>query len=236
MKIKAQDIQDIELFNDSNSNQILLFNNSDSNQFFSVIKESEYETIAIVDFLNLIRKCASNSSEAKFLTVEEFGRYITTIAHQLESYGDFSKIYLVSKWFSVTDQFTCNEIPKIIMWNFCQAVPKWKDNTILVLVNGLNDKDNESDDRALFVLYNEFTKTTGNECLIFSNDNFESIESHFLRKITLNFYYVDDMTDGWKSSKIRSGAKTSYEQNKNLEKKSYAVIRTEDNTRISVTI
>jgi hypothetical protein len=202
---------------------------------FRIIEKKDRK-IAIVDFLNLTRKYISDRADAKFYSIEEFVDHIRQIAINLRSYGNFQKIYLVTKWLQLPGLISYRQMPKIILWHFCKAVTEWSNITILVLVNGLNDKDKESDDRALFILYNEYAKNATNDCVIFSHDNFASIKSHFLRKCTLKFYFAENIGDSWQKSKIISKEKVSYDQYKNLEQKSYNVIYPNDGTKILITI
>jgi len=207
----------------------------ESDDIFNVTTNKS-KTIAIVDFLNLTRKYISDRSDAKFHTTKEFIKHIKSIALHLKSLGNFHKIYLVTKWFRFNNKISHNDVIKIILWSFCDEVPEWKEKILLVLVNGLNDKDKESDDRALFILYNEFTKTTTNNCIIFSNDNFESIKTHFLRKVTLKFFFAQKINDSWQKSITPSQSKVTYEQNKTTKQNSYLVVHPDDGVANLITI
>lgn len=189
------------------------------------------ETIALVDFLNLARKLIAGRSDAKFKTIEEFMASIREIAFQINKIGNFEKIYLVTKSFKFNEEISYNDILRIIVWSFCDAIPEWKDSNkiILVLVNGINDKDAEADDRTLFILYKEFLMTTDKRVVILSNDNFESIKSHYLRKVVLNFYSIGSIGSMWKTTKIYPYYKAEFKQNKKNVKSSYIVIHPNTN-------
>ncbi|XWV25921.1 putative orfan [Tupanvirus soda lake] len=185
--------------------------------------DNQSQTIALVDLLNLARKDISNRDDAKFKSIDEFIINIQNIARNLRSMGDFYKIYLVTKSFKFNKKISYNDILRIIMWSFCHAVPEWQHKICLVLVNGINDKDKEADDRALFILYNEFTKTSTKRVVILSNDNFGSIKSHFMRKVTLNFYFAKTINNTWTSSEIVSKHKGIYQQDKRCVRNIYTV-------------
>ncbi|XWV24681.1 putative ORFan [Tupanvirus deep ocean] len=189
----------------------------------SCITDSQSQTIALVDLLNLARKDISNRGDAKFKNIDEFIINIKNIAYHLRSMGDFHKIYLVTKSFKFDKKVSYNDVLRIIMWSFCNAVPEWRQKICLVLVNGINDKDKEADDRALFILYNEFSKTSTKHVVILSNDNFGSIKSHFMRKVTLNFYFAKSITDTWISSEIVSKHKGVYQQDRRCVRNIYTV-------------
>ena len=196
------------------------------------------DTIAIVDFLNLARarKPIADRPDAKFRTIDEFNQNITEIALQIRSMGDFEKIYIVTKSFKFDKNISYKDIPRIIMWGFCMAVPEWTNKICLVLVNGINDKDKEADDRALFIIYHEYAMTTGLKVIILSNDNFDSLNSHFLRDVTLNFYWVESMGPTWETSKIISTTKRIFPQNKSLANNEFVVIHPCSNTMESIKV
>jgi len=182
------------------------------------------KTIVIVDFLNMVRKEISGRPDAKFTTVDDFIDTIMKVARQVHSFGNFQKIYLVTKSFKFSEEITYNNVPLIIIWSFCKAVPEWREKLFLVLVNGINDKDREADDRALFILYNEILKSTTMNVFIISNDKFRSLDTHFLRKVILNFYVAKTLAESWNNSVIVSRFGGIFQQNENLGKSSYSVI------------
>lgn len=203
-----------------------IINFSQSEKKFNSTNGPEYnsETIVLIDFLNLARKHISERPEAKFRTVEEFIDNISTIACQIKKMGNFKQIYLVTKSFKFNKDISYNDVLKIIMWSFCKTIPEWIDRIHLVLVNGINDQDKEADDRALFILYNEFSKTIESPIIIFSNDNFESLKTHFLRYVVLNFYYIKHIAKNWKESEIISHYKAHFQQDKKITKSQYVII------------
>ena len=199
--------------------------NPQDTSFLDSFIETSPETIAIIDFLNLIRKSISDRPDAKFRTIDEFIANIKDIAQQIRLMGDFSRIYLVTKSFKFNDEISYNDILKIILWSFCTAIPEWSDRICLVLVNGINDKDKEADDRSLFILYSEFSMTTNYRIQILSNDNFESLKTHFTREVTLSFYSTKQIGDGWKNSDIHSNYKKMFKLNPGCGPQSYLVVQ-----------
>lgn len=175
------------------------------------------QRIAIIDFLNLARKDISGRGDAKFVSIDEMIGRIEMIAHDIKNLGDFHKIYIVTKSFKFNERISYTDVIKIILWAFCKTIPEWKQKFCLVLVNGINDKDKEADDRALFILYNEFSKTTKKDIVILSNDKFDSLKSHYFRKVTLNFYVAKSIDYYWNTSNIVSTHKGIYQQDKQME-------------------
>ena len=195
---------------------------------------NQSETIALIDFLNLARKNISGRDKAKFTDIDEFIASIKTIAHEVRALGDFSKIYLVTKSFNFNEEISYTDIPLVIMWSFCKAIPEWTNRICLVLVNGINDKDREADDRALFVLYKEYCRTTTMQAIIFSNDNFESLRSHYLRKVTLNFYSAETIEETWRDSKINCNFQQQF-QNDQTEC-NYVVVSPDSNLKTLIAV
>lgn len=171
------------------------------------------DNILIIDFLNLIRTEICHRSDAKFKTIDELIEGIRMIAKTIRNTNNFEKIYLVTKSFIFNKEILYNDIPKIIMWTFCREIPDKLDKIYLVLVNGMNDKDKEADDRALFILYNEML-FTGSNITILSNDRFDNIQSHYLRKVTLKFYWIKSIGETWQTSEIYYSKKAIFQQNK----------------------
>lgn len=181
------------------------------------------QRIAIIDFLNLARTEFSGKGDAKFASIDQMIERIGTIAHGIKKLGDFHKIYIVTKSFKFNERISYLDVIKIVLWAFCQAIPEWKQKFCLVLVNGINDKDKEADDRALFILYNEFSKMTKKEVVILSSDKFDSLKSHYYRKVTLNFYAARYIDSFWDVSDIVITHNGSYQQDKKI-KHSYRVL------------
>ena len=195
------------------------------------------EMIGLFDFLNLARCDISDRNDARFRTIDEFIENTMAIARNIKTLGKFHKIYLVTKSFRFNEKISYNDMVRIILWSFCKAIPEWQNEICLVLVNGINDKDREADDRALFILYNELSKINATKrVVIFSNDNFASIKSHYLRTVTLNHYYIKKNSDTWQSSEIVSKHKGTHQQNVRLPKKSYLVVRPNVNETNLITI
>lgn len=164
--------------------------------------EESSDTIAIVDFLNLSRSLICERVDAKFNSLDEFILIIGKIANQLRAINDFSCIYIVTKSFNLNDDVKYFDIPKIIIWTFCKAVPEWEHRINVVLVNGINDNDKEADDRSLFILYSQYALTTTDNVIILSNDNFDSLKNQIVRPVTLNFCRALDIKNDWKTSII----------------------------------
>lgn len=209
----------------------LLFQKQIQTDWDRDIKPSE--TIALVDFLNLIRATISNRPDAKFETINEFICHTKLIAQQIRGMGDFNKIYIVTKSFKFNDDILYNDLLRIILWSFFNAVPEWVNKICLVLVNGINSKDKEADDRTLFILYNEFIKTTNMRTIIISNDNFKNLKTHILKRITLNFYWIGCIKTSWRNSEIISRYKGIFRQNDGTEKNSYIIVHP-DNKKINI--
>lgn len=182
------------------------------------------DSVAIIDFLNLTRKYISDRKDAKFSSVNDFIEKIIETVKHIRTFGNFKKIYLITKSFRFDDEISYYDVVRIIMWSVCKAVPEWFNKFCLVLVNGINDKDKEADDRALFIMFNEILKTKMNPIII-SNDNFESLRSHYLRQVTLNFYLPIDITDSWKNMKIISSYNAIFRQNNNITTDQYTIIQ-----------
>jgi hypothetical protein len=193
---------------------------ADSDGFFVNATENPVsdscEKIALVDVLSLLRKNISYKPDAKFETLDELIDNIKKIAIQIKEIRDFSQIYLVTKSFTFNQDIGYNDVCKIILWSFCKAIPEWVGRIKLVLVNGINSNDKEADDRALFILYNEFLKTTESQVVILSYDNFKSLKSHFLNTVTLNFFNMEYVTENWYNSQIFLCHKASFRQDKKI--------------------
>lgn len=175
--------------------------------------------IGLVDFLNLARNPISNRPDARFQSIDELINTISELAKQIRELAEFDRIYLVTKSFNFDNLVTYKDVIKIILWSFCKALPEWKDRIFLVLVNGINDKDKEADDRTLFILYNEFIKTTDKNVIILSNDNFCNLKRHFLRKVTLNFFWIKNLDGTWETSEIVALFKGSFQFQQNTTPK-----------------
>lgn len=161
------------------------------------------ETIVMVDFLNLVRKQIVDREDATFKTVDEFIKVIATTAKHLKSMCDFKKIFLVTKSFTFDKEILYMQTLVIIMWSFLTAVPEWENKVCLVAVNGINDFDKEADDRALFILYNEYSMMY-QHVIILSDDNFKNIDTHLSRKTTFNFYWEKKIGETWNSSTMKA--------------------------------
>lgn len=236
----------INIFNLQDNKDVTINNNFTNLDRYLLDKKSELQkietstgssnTVALIDFLNLIRKNISDRPEAKFQSVEEFIENITTIAHKIKNLGDFKQIFLVTKSFKFNDNIKYYDVLKIIIWCFCKAIPEWIDKIRLVLVNGINDKDKEADDRALFILYNEYSITMESPVIIVSGDNFDSLKSHFLRYVTLNFYYPKVVGDTWNETKICSQYSARFRQDKKKNKNSYIIVHPNTNKTSFISI
>jgi hypothetical protein len=198
---------------------------------------TQSEIIGIFDFLNQVRGNIADRDDARFKTLDEFIEYIMTTARHIKTLGHFRKIYLVTKSFCFGDDISYYDVLRIILWSFCHAVPEWKKKICLVLVNGLNDSDREADDRALFVLYDELSILFNpKRIIIFSDDNLESIKSHFFSEVTLNFYFMETMSGTWFDSKIKLKENRKYQQDKDLILSTYEVVHPNTNDRYSIII
>lgn len=156
---------------------------------------SHPEPVAIVDFLNILRGPICNRFDAKYNTIEELVNGIKKIACELREIRDFSKIYLVTKFFKFLDM-SYSEILQLIMWSFIDSVPEWEGKTVFIIAGQLDAQDREADDRALFVLHDEFLKNNI-DSVILSNDNFDSIKSHYMRRVPICFYCMQQMGETW---------------------------------------
>ena len=179
-------------------------------------------TVAIVDFLNLLRSPISNRFDAKFKTTEELISSVRDIALKLRSIGDFSKIYLVTKFFKFCG-IDYSEILRIIIVTFVESVPEWSNKTFLVMSGQLDPQDKEADDRTLFILYNEFSKININS-VILSNDNFDSIKSHYMRKVPISFYWIKSKPQDWDTAQISGPYKDTLGQSTDDCSKKYKVM------------
>ncbi|MEM0353992.1 MAG: hypothetical protein QXW79_00285 [Thermoplasmata archaeon] len=196
----------------------------------SVQNSSTTKTVAIVDFLNLVRKEISDRPDAKFNTVDEFIDHIREIARKIRKLNHFGRIYLVTKSFNFDKRILYHNIPCIIMWAFCTTIPEWTNRICLILVNGINEKDKEADDRSLFVLYNELTFTTSSRIIIISNDNFKNLRNHFLREVTLNFYWIRNVGEDWMETKLFSSFRGKFRQNfETFNDQKYLVVHLDTN-------
>lgn len=198
--------------------------------------ENKQNAVLLVDFLNLVRsRISDKSADAKFETLDELISSTMEIAKLIYSISEkeqinFEKIYLVTKSFKFSNEILYNDIPKIIIWSFCTAVPQWKNKVCLVLVNGINQKDRAADDRTLFILYNEFLKTIPElKIMILSNDHFNDIGSQFLRQVTLSFYWAGYMTEDWKTSETLYQFHGQFQQQKNNDHNTYLVFHPKSN-------
>jgi hypothetical protein len=194
------------------------------------------EPIAIVDFLNLARNAISNRPDARFQTIDEFIVAISELAKQIKEMASFDRIYLVTKSFKFDNLITYKDVIRIILWSFCKTLPEWIDRVCLVLVNGINVNDKEADDRTLFILYDEFTKTIDRRVVILSNDNFGNLKKHFLRKVILNFFWVKRLDETWQTSEIIVRFKGSFQQNTFPEKNNYNIMHLFSNKTDIVTV
>ncbi|MEM3061962.1 MAG: hypothetical protein QW303_00250 [Nitrososphaerota archaeon] len=195
------------------------------------------EIVAIIDFLNLVRKEISDRPNARFNTVDEFVDHIREIARKIRNLNHFGRIYLVTKSFNFDKKVLYHNIPRIIMWAFCTTVPEWTDKICLILVNGINEKDKEADDRTLFVLHNELTFTTNSRIMIISNDNFKNLRSHFLRDVTLNFFWVKFVGKDWRETKLISSFRGRFRQKfGTFENQKYLVVHPDTNEENYVSI
>lgn len=195
------------------------------------------EAVALIDFLNMVRIEIVDAPEAKFQTIDEFVATIRVIARKIHAMGNFKNIYLVTKSFKFSEEISYNKVIPIILWAFCTTIPEWINKIRLVLVNGINDKDREADDRALFYLSGEYSKTMDADVIIFSNDNFSSLKTHFFRKIVLNFYTVKKTGETWENTEI-----SYHEESKRIckqkltTKKSFVVVHPMNNKRSLITV
>lgn len=196
------------------------------------------ETIALIDFLNIVRIEIADTPDAKFQTIDEFIATIKLIAQKIHAMDNFKQIYLVTKSFKFNDEISYIKMIPIILWAFGTAVPNWQDKIRLVLVNGINDKDREADDRALFYLSSEYSKTMNRDVIIFSNDNFSSLKSHFFREIVLNFYTIKNIGETWQDSEIsyHKENKKICKQQRLVNKKSFHIVHPSNNRRSLITI
>lgn len=196
------------------------------------------EAVAIIDFLNMARIEIADKQDAKFQTIDDFVMTIKIIALKIRSLGDFKMVYLVTKSFRFSDEISYQKLILIIIWAFCSAIPDWQDRICLVLVNGIDDKDREADDRALFFLYSEYSRTTNLDVFIFSNDNFSSLKSHFFRRMVLNFYTAKKIDNSWENSEIlyHSDKKRICMQNIHNKKNDYLVVHPNNNHCSYITV
>lgn len=184
-------------------------------------KNDSSDTIILVDFLNLVRNPISNRQDGKFETESEFIENIHKLAEMLKKKGDFKKIYLVVKSFNF-GKIPYTDILRIIMWSFCYSIPEWLNRTELVLVNGINDKDKEADDRALFILYDELSKINS-PIIILSHDNFSNLESHLQRKVILNFFVMNEIAKTWETSHLIPKYTGTFKKSKNININEYII-------------
>lgn len=186
--------------------------------------EIDNNTIAIIDLLNLIRKPICDKNNGKFESIDELIKIIEIIAIKIKNMGEFQKIYLVTKSFKFNNEISYNDILRIIMWAFCITIPEWNDKICLVLANGTDPYDKEADDRTLFILYNEITKTMKNPVIIISDDHFEDIQMHYLNHVVLNFFWIKKIEKKWNNSYIQSNFKGIFQHENQINIWDYAIV------------
>lgn len=192
-------------------------------------------TVLLVDFLNLLLIGISDRSEAKFKSLDDMIIHIDKIVKKIREIGDFDKVYIHIKSFNLCDGITYNDIPRIVMWCFCRLVPEWRNKICLVLVNGINVRDIEADDRSLFILHDEYKRTMDNSFVfILSNDNFKSMKTHFHRQVTLNFFSVSKIGKSWSETFITPFFNGRFKQEKSVNEKRHYVIIRPDNLRMDL--
>lgn len=174
----------------------------------------ESRIVIIADFLNLSRKSIANRADGKFITIKDFERAIKTVAEQIVKMGKPYQICLVTKSFRFDEDVSYNDTIRIILWYFCKFIPEdWIGITNLVLANGINDKDNVSDDVALLILAAEYRIALNLIPIILTEDRLKDIGFHYLRSVTLNFYSMQQMGSTLDDSVIVSRYKGEFRQN-----------------------
>ena len=177
-------------------------------------KSNHRKKIAIVDFQNVVRKeISKNRLDAKFQNEEEIISYTNMVAKKIREMGNFDKIYLVTKSFNLNGTIKYKSVSNIIMWSFCSVVPEWSNKTCLAVVNGINGNDKEPDDRTLFILYDEFIKTTDCDVVIISNDNFGNFKSHCHRYVIVSLYWPKNLNETCQNCSIIPTGKCKFEKN-----------------------
>lgn len=188
----------------------------------TVIAESQI--VLIVDFLNLSRKSIANRIDGKFITIKDFAKAIKIVAKQIVKMDKPHQICLVTKSFRFDEDVSYNDTIRIILWYFCKFIPEnWIGITNLVLANGINDKDNVSDDVALLILAAEYRITSKLIPIILTEDRLRDIGFHYLRSVTLNFYSMQQMGKTLNDSIIVSRYKGEFRQNMWMNTASYVL-------------
>lgn len=183
------------------------------------------DAIGLTDLHNLLRTLPAirNKKDAKFENVQELINAVMEIAKKLKNIGNFSKIYIIFKSFNF-GAISYNDILKIILWGFSRIIPEWKSKLLLILVNGINDRDKAADDGALFVVYNELLKADKErQIYIISNDNFYDIKDHYFRNVTLNFYTAKKKEDTWEKMDLELVHNIIFQPSKDMGGKSFNI-------------
>lgn len=205
------------------------------NILYEILKKNDInDGIAVIDFLNLVRKTIADRPDAKFATTEEFSANIMKIAKEIHELGNYEKIFLVVNFFNFNNEIPYKDVLRIIVWSFCTSIPGSENRLCLVLVNGINDKDKEADDRALFILYNELGIASNSKIRIISNDKFENLDTHYLREVSLNFYRTKYIGETWQCSAIKRIFKGKFKQNSLNTKNQFVVLHPNTNKMVNI--
>jgi hypothetical protein len=188
-------------------------------------KQNVSKNVAIVDLLNLWRGPISNRPDAKYRTVEEIIDSIKKVAVRLRSISDFDLVYLVTKSFKFDDQITYQDIPKIILWCFCNSVPEWREKVCLVLANGINDQDKTADDRGCIFMCGEFKMTRNYNVVIVTDDHYEDFRDNRFRDLTLTFYCIKNISEKWETTELTITHQNTFHYKSEFMENEYQVIR-----------
>lgn len=180
----------------------------------------------IIDYHSLVRHPVSHKKDGKFENITELELETQKMALAIKMKGEPLQINLIVKSFSFNG-VSYNDMPRVILWNFCKAVPEWINKVFLTLVNGINDKDRERDDRTCVLLYDEFLRAAITP-VILSYDKFDSMSSQLSRQVTLDHKKMSEFNATWTDSKIIKHetcvCKRSEKENINFKIENYTIV------------
>lgn len=176
----------------------------------------------VVDFLNIAR---TSVIDGCFHDIAQYINAIETLMAEvcaMHIKTPFTKIFLVMKSFSLGNH-SYTDIIRITIWKATNCAPqisaKKKVEVQLVVVNA---SDADSDDRALFILYDELKKMSN--VMIYSNDNFRDIVHHYQRDVVMNFFVLKNPGNDWITCSVKHSFKGIYQHKQLPDVKMYCRI------------